>query len=150
MILESKNYKEIEKRLYDYFLDYEQLEIEEENIIYPSKQMHLGEETGASMSHANNSKTEDAALKLVEHKEKNKTKLKWNEIIKSTIEDFKDYEPYTQIIDYTYNRQYQLPKILRLLNYEKSAYYDKRNDIIIQVALIAAENKLIHNRVKKQ
>ena len=32
----------------------------------------------------------------------------------------------------------------------ESAYYDKRNDIIIQVALIAAENKLIHNRVKKQ
>lgn len=146
MILEKKIYKKIESYMYSHFEESEQLELEQEDIIYGCKAQHLGEETGASMSNSNQSKVESAALQLIELKEDKN--YKWTCVIQEVIDEFKGTE-YEKIIDLTYNKQYQLPKILRLIHIEKTCYYEKKNDVITQVALKAAFNGLIENRIKK-
>lgn len=146
MILEKKNYKKIEHYLYSHFEISEQLEIETEDIIYGCKSSHLGEETGASISTANESKVERAALQLVELHEQEVNK--WVEVINNILNDFKGTE-YEKLIDLTYNKQYRITKIIRILNLEKSAYYERKNDVIMQVALIAATRGLIENKIDK-
>ena len=146
MILEKKNYKKIEHYLYSHFEISEQLEIKTEDIVYGCKTSHLGEETGASISKSNESKVERAALQLVElhGQEANK----WIEVINSVLNDFKGTE-YEKLIDLTYNKQFRVTKIIRMLNLEKSAYYERKNDVIMQIALIAANRGLIENKIDK-
>lgn len=146
MILEKKNYKKIEHYLYSHFETSEQLEIEIEDIIYGCKALHLGEEIGASMSTSNESKVERAAIQLIDLKESEE--LQWTEVIKDVLNDFKGTE-YEILIDLTYNKQFRVTKIVRMLNIEKSAYYDRRSDVVMQVALIAASRGLIKNKVDK-
>ncbi len=146
MILEKRIYKKIESYLYNHFEYNEQLEIKQEDIIFGCKSQHLGEETGGSMSTTNESKVENAALQLVELKEDKK--YKWVCVIKEAIEEFKGTE-YEKLIDLTYNKQYQMPKILRLMNVERTGYYDRKNDVIMQVALKASGKGLIENNIKK-
>ena len=146
MILEKKIYKKIESYMYSHFEESEQLELEQEDIIYGCKAQHLGEETGASMSNSNESRVENAALQLIELKEDKNTK--WVNVIQEVIDEFKDTE-YEKLIELTYNKQYQMPKILRLMNVERTGYYDRKNDVIMQVALKASSKGLIENRVKK-
>lgn len=145
MILQKKIYQKIEHYLYSQFETAEQLEIIEEDIIHGCKSRHLGEETGGGIANSNESKVENAAIKLINLHESEDSK--WVEVIKSVLKEFEDTE-YEKLIDYTYNKQFRVTKILRLLNIEKSSYYDKRNDVIIQVALKAAYNGLIDNRIK--
>ncbi len=146
MILEKRIYKKVEHYLYSHFEMTEQLAIEEDDIIYGCKSKHLGEETGASMSHTNSSKVEDAALKLIELQEDESSK--WVNVVTDAINDFKDTE-YEKLIDLTYNKQFRVTKILRMISIEKSAYYEKRNDVIIHVALKAASRGLIENKISK-
>lgn len=146
MILEKRIYKTVEHYLYAHYEIAEQLKLEEEDIIHGCKAMHLGEETGASMSHNNSSKVEDAALKLIEFEENEESK--WVNVINEVIKEF-DGTEYQKLIDLTYNKQIRVTKILRLMSIEKSSYYEKRNDVIMQVALKAASKGLIDNKVKK-
>lgn len=146
MILEKKIYKKIESYMYNHFEEAEQLELEQEDIIYGCKSQHLGEEIGGSMSNSNQSKVENAALQLVELKEDNN--YKWVCVIQEAIDEFKGTE-YEKLIDLTYNKQYQMPKILRIMNVERTGYYDRKNDVIMQVALKASSKGLIENKVKK-
>lgn len=146
MILEKRIYKKIEHYLYSYFEESEQLEIEKDDIIYGCKASHLGEETGGSMSTSNESKVESAAIQLLELQERENTK--WVEVINCVIDEFKGTE-YEKLIDLTYNKQYRVTKIIRMLNLEKSAYYERKNDVIMQVALIAATRCLIENKIDK-
>ena len=146
MILEKKIYKKIESHMYTFFDDTEQLEIEQADIIYGCKTKHLGEETGGSVSTTNESKVENAAIQLIELKEDKN--VKWINVIKDAIKEFSGTE-YEKLIDLTYNKQYQLPKILRLMHIEKTCYYEKKNDVILQIALKAAYNGLFENRIKK-
>lgn len=146
MILEKRIYKKIESYLYSLFEEAEQLEIEQEDIIYGCKSQHLGEETGGSISTTNESKVENAALQLIELKEDKRTK--WINVIQETIDEFCGTE-YEMLIDLTYNKQYQMQKILRLMHLERTGYYDRKNDVIMQIALKAATRGLIDNRIKK-
>lgn len=146
MILEKKIYKKIESYMYNHFEEVEQLELKQEDIIYGCKSQHLGEETGGSIGNSNESKVENAALQLLELKEDKNAK--WVETIQDVIDEFKGTE-YEQLVELTYNKQYQLPKILRLMHIEKTCYYKKRDDVVMQVALKAAFKGLINNRVKK-
>lgn len=133
--------------MYSHFEESEQLELKQEDIIYGCKAMHLGEETGASMSTTNQSKVENAALQLIELREDKN--VKWINVIKEVIDEFKGTE-YEKLIELTYNKQYQMPKILRLMNVERTGYYDRKNDVIMQVALRASAKGLIDNKVKKK
>lgn len=146
MILEKKHYKKIEHYLYSQFEASEQLEIRTDDIIYGCKTSHLGEETGGSVGTSNESKVERAALQLVEVHENEDTK--WIEVINHTLKQFAGTE-YEKLIDLTYHKQYRVTKIIRILNIEKSAYYERRNDVIMQVALVAASKGLIDNRIYK-
>nr|WP_302600305.1 hypothetical protein [uncultured Cellulosilyticum sp.] len=146
MILEKKFYKKVEHYLYKHYEVAEQLELQQEDIIHGVKMLHLGEETGGSMSTGNESKVERAALSLIELAETEESK--WVKTVEDVVSEFVDTE-YERLIDLTYNKQIRVAKILRLLNMEKSTYYDKRNDVIIQVALRAAANGIMYNRVKK-
>lgn len=146
MILEKKNYKKIEHYLYSHFEISEQLEIETEDIVYGCKASHLGEETGASMSTSNESKVERAALQLIDLHDQEANK--WVEVINYVLNEFKGTE-YEKLINLTYNKQFRVTKIIRMLNLEKSAYYERRNDVIMQVALIAANRGLIENKIDK-
>lgn len=146
VILEKSNYKKIEKHLYSYFDDAEQLEIKQEDIILGCKTRHLGDETGGSMSNSNINKVEQSALQLAELKESEQ--YKWVKTIEGVVEEFKGTE-YEKLIDLTYNKQYQLPKIFRLLNIERTGYYDRKTDVIMQIALKAARYGLIDNKVKR-
>lgn len=146
MILEEKHKQKIEKYLFSHFETAEQIEIEREDIIFGRKASHLGEETGASMSHTNSSRVEDAALKLIELQDDER--VKWLNVINSTLNEFTDTE-YEQLIDLTYNKQFRPQKVVRLMHLEKSAYYNKRNDVITQVALKAAFVGLLENKIKK-
>lgn len=144
MILEKKNYKKIEHYLYSQFETSEQLELRADDIIYGCKATHLGEETGGSIGNSNESKVEHAALQLVELQESEDAR--WVEVINTVLAQFKGTE-YERLIDLTYNKQFRVTKIIRMLNIEKSAYYERRNDVIMQVALIAASKGLIDNKV---
>ena len=146
MILEKSNYKKIEKHLYSHFDDVEQLEIKQDDIIYGCKSRHLGDEVGGGMSNSNESKVENAALQLLELKDSEE--YKWAMVIGEVIEEFKETE-YEKLIELTYDKQYQLPKILRLMHVERTGYYDRKNDVIMQIALKAASKGLIDNKVKK-
>ena len=146
MILEKRIYKKIEHYLYSWFEESEQLKIETDDIIYGCKSSHLGEETGGSMCTSNESKVERAALQLVELHEQEANK--WVEVINNVLNDFEGTE-YEKLIDLTYNKQYRVTKIIRMLNLEKSAYYERKNDVIMQVALIAATRGLIENKIDK-
>lgn len=146
MILEKKNYKKIEHYLYSHFETIEQLEIKAEDIIYGCKSSHLGEETGASMSTSNESKVERAALQLIELHEQETNK--WAEVINNVLNDFEGTE-YKKLIELTYKKQIRVTKILMIMHLEKSAYYERRNDVITQVALRAAEKGLIENRIER-
>lgn len=146
MILEKKIYKKIESYMYSHFEEAEQLEIKTDDIIYGCKSSHLGEEIGGSMSNSNQSKVESAALQLIDLKEDKNTR--WISVIQEVIDEFKGTE-YEKLIELTYNKQYQMPKILRLMNVERTGYYDRKNDVIMQVALKASSKGLIENRVKK-
>lgn len=146
MILEKKNYKKIEHYLYSQFEASQQLEIVTDDIIYGCKSNHLGEEIGASISASNESKVERAALQLSELHEDER--VKWIEVIGDVLNDFKSTE-YEKLIDLTYNKQFRVTKIIRMLNLEKSAYYERRNDVIMQVALIASSRGLIKNKIDK-
>lgn len=147
MILEKRIYKKIESYMYSHFEESEQLELKKEDIIYGCKPKHLGEETGASMSNSNESKVENAALQLIELREDKN--VKWINVIQEVIDEFKGTE-YEKLIELTYNKQYQMPKILRLMNVERTGYYDRKNDVIMQVALRASAKGLIDNKVKKK
>lgn len=146
MILEKKNYKKIEHYLYSHFEISKQLEIQTEDIVYGCKASHFGEETGASISTSNESKVERAALQLIElhGQEANK----WVEVINSVLNDFKGTE-YEKLIDLTYNKQFRVTKIIRMLNLEKNAYYERKNDVIMQIALISDNRGLIENKIDK-
>lgn len=146
MILERKIYKKIEHYLYSQFESSEQLAIDEENIIYGCKDKHLGEETGGNIGTDNESKVERAALQLVELHENESTK--WVDVINDTLNQF-DGTEFKTLIDLTYNKQFRVTKIIRMMNMEKSAYYERRNDVIMLVALNAAYRGLIKNKVKK-
>lgn len=142
MILEKRIYKKIEHYLYSKFETAEQIEIDTEDIIYGCKSMHLGEETGGGNGNKNDSKVENAAIRLMELHDSEDNK--WLEVIDKAISFFKGTE-YEKIIDYTYNRQIRVTKILMMLHLEKSSYYERRNDVITKVALIAASKGLIEN-----
>lgn len=146
MILEKKNYKKIEHYLYSQFEASEQLEIVMDDIIHGYRSRHLGEEIGASMSTSNESKVECAALQLIELREDDNTK--WVEVINDTLNQFEGTE-YENLINLTYNKQFRVTKIIRMLGIEKSAYYERKNDVIMQVALIAASRGLIKNKIDK-
>lgn len=146
MILEKKNYKKIEHYLYSQFEANQQLEIVTDDIIYGCKSNHLGEEIGASISTSNESKVERAALQLAELYDDENTK--WIEVINDTLKQFEGTE-YKTLIELTYNKQYRVTKIMRMMNLERTGYYDRKNDVIIQVALNAASKGLIENKVEK-
>ncbi|MGM9543760.1 MAG: hypothetical protein ACI3T9_02125 [Romboutsia timonensis] len=147
MILEKRIYKTVEHYLYGHYEISEQLELEQADIIHGCKASHLGEETGASMSTSNESKVERAALQLIELEESEESK--WVNVINEAIKEFEGTE-YEKLIDLTYNKQIRVTKILRLINMEKSAYYEKRNDVIMQVALKAATKGLVNNKIRRE
>lgn len=122
--------------MYNYESENEQLEIATEDIIFGCKSGYVN----GSKCNAITSKTENSALKLIE--EKKQQNRKWLEVIEATLDRFIDTEYYDLIL-YTYKEQYKLPKILRLMALEKSAYYDRKNDVIYYVALKAIEKGLI-------
>lgn len=142
MILDKNIYKKIEHYLYSQFETEEQLQIDTDDIIYGCKDKHLGEEIGGGMSNSYESKVENSALKLVELHDTEESK--WVRTIDKAINFFKGTE-YEKIIELTYRRQIRVTKILMMLHMEKSAYYERRNDIITKVALIAASKGLIEN-----
>jgi len=137
MILDKNICKKIEYYLYNYEAEHEQLEIATEDII-------LGVKTGpieGGRSNQISSKTENSALKLIEFME-NRKDSQWLDVVESVLNKFKGTE-YEQIISLTYKDQYRVPKILRKLALEKTAYYEKRNDIIMYAALKATERGLV-------
>lgn len=142
MILDKKIYKKIEHYLYSQFETAEQLEIDMDDIIYGCKYKHLGEEIGGGTSNKNESKVENSALKLIELSDTEESK--WFMVIEKAIDFFKGTD-YEKIIELTYKRQIRVTKILMMLHIEKSAYYERRNDIVTKVALIAAAKGLIEN-----
>jgi RinA family phage transcriptional activator len=138
MILDKALCKKIEYYLCNYEIEHEQLEIIEEDVIWGCK-------TGVVQGGSNNdisSKTEKSAMKLLELEKRQAKDKQWLEVIESVLHRFKGTE-YENLIEFTYKQQYRLPKILRLMNMEKTAYYDKRNDIIMYAALKATEKGLI-------
>ncbi|MHC1750774.1 MAG: hypothetical protein AB9856_21075 [Cellulosilyticaceae bacterium] len=136
MILDKEIYKKIEYYFYNYEQECEALEMMEEDIIWGSKTEMIGGSRGNQISN----KTERSALKLADPKQQ-ETKI-WLQVVDAVMNKFKDTE-YEKIIKFTYEEQYKLPKILRLITMEKSAYYDRRNDIIIYAALKATERGLV-------
>lgn len=146
MILDKNIYKKIEHYLYTHFESKEQLAIDEDDIVFGCKGQHLGEETGGSMSTNNESKVERAAIQLADLHDSEESK--WSMVMQQVLNDFKDTE-YEKIIDLTYNRQIRVTKILMIMHIEKSAYYERRNDIITQVALRASASGLIENNIAK-
>lgn len=136
MILEKDIIRQIEYYFYNYEQEHEQLEILTEDIIY-------GVQTGfvdGSRGNAISNKTENSAMELME--KKNVEKERWLDVVKETIEKFKNTE-YEGVFNLTYKEQYKLPKILRLLAREKSGYYDMKNEIILYAAFKAVEKGLI-------
>lgn len=148
MILEKKNYKKIEHYLYSHFENTERIEIATEDIIYGCKASHMGEENGAGASVSTESKVERAALQLIELHNRENENAKWIEVINTVLNDFEGTE-YKELIDLTYKKQIRVTKILMIMHIEKSAYYQRRTDVILQVALRAAEKGLIENRIEK-
>lgn len=144
MILKQETCKKIERYLFNSFEVKEQLQIQIEDAIHGVKIRHLGEETGGGISNGYSSKTEDAALKLIEIEESEEAK--WCKLIDTVIEEFKNTE-YQDVIELTFNKQYRIPKIVRMLNMDRSTYYNKRNDIVIYVALKASEIGLLKNKL---
>lgn len=133
MILDKNLCKKIEYYLYNYEEEYEQLQLAEDDIIFGVKS---GPIEGGRSNRVSN-KTEDSALRLIEKRKDNE----WLQVVESVLKRFKGSE-YEQIIELTYKEQYKVPKILRRLALEKSAYYEKRNDIITYAALKATERGL--------
>jgi hypothetical protein len=136
MILDKNVYKKIEYYLYNYEMEHEQLELVEDDII-------LGVKTGfidGGRSNQVSSKTENSALKLIE----NRKDYEWLDVIQATLTRFKGTE-HEAVISLTYKEQYKLPKILRLMNLERTAYYDRKNDVIMYAALKATERGLINH-----
>lgn len=140
MIIPTNVCKKIERYLFNSFEVKEQLQIEIEDATFGVKSRHLGEETGGGMSNAYSSRTEDAALKIIDIKESEEAK--WCALVDEIIKEFMSTE-FEQIIDLTFNKQYRIPKIVRLLNMDRSTYYNKRNDIVTYVALKASERGLL-------
>lgn len=138
MILDKHTYKKIEKRLYEYDDLKEEIEIEEENIIYGSKNGTCD----GGMGNAIAKSTEQRALKLIESNKRNEQDKAWIEVIDEVVGKFKDTE-HEKIIDLQYRKQLRIQKILNSLHIEKSTYYDKKNDIIIYTALKAAEKGIL-------
>lgn len=134
MILDKNICKKIEYYLYNYEAEHEQLEIAEEDIIFGVKSGTLE----GGRSNQISSKTEESALKLIEYRKDSQ----WLDVVASVIAKFKGTE-YEQIIELTYKEQYRVPKILRRLAFEKTAYYEKRSDIIMYAALKATERGLV-------
>lgn len=134
MILDKEICKKIEYYLYNYESEHEQLELEKEDIIFGVKSGFID----GGRSNLMGSKTEMSALKLIE----NRKDSQWLEVIESVLDKFKGTE-YEQIIELTYKEQYRVPKILRKLAMEKTAYYEKRNDIITYAAFKATEKGLV-------
>jgi hypothetical protein len=134
MILDKGLCKKIEYYLYNYQAECEQMELLEEDIIF-------GVKTGiveGGRSNTVSSKTENSALKLLEKRKDNE----WIEVVECVLEKFKGTE-YGEIIKLTYKEQYRVTKILRILALEKSAYYEKKNDILTYAALKATELGLV-------
>lgn len=134
MILDKNVCKKIEYYLYNYENQHEQLEIETEDIIFGVKSGPIE----GGRSNQISSKTESSALKLMERRKDSE----WLDVVESVLDKFRGTE-YEQIIELTYKEQYRVPKILRRLALEKSAYYEKRNDIITYAALKATERGLV-------
>ena len=146
MIIPTDVCKKIERYLFSSFEMKEQLQIEIEDATYGVNSKHLGEETGGGMSNGYSSRTEDAALKIIDIKESEEAK--WCALIDEIIKEFKNTE-FEKIIDLTFNKQYRIPKIVRLLSMDRSTYYNKRNDIVIYVALRASEKGLLKNSLRQ-
>lgn len=144
MILSQEVCRKIERYLFNSFETKEQLQIKMEDAIHGVKSRHLGEETGGGMSNGYSSKTEGAALKLIEIEESEDAK--WCKLIDSVIKEFENTE-YQEVIELTFNKQYRIPKIVRLLNMDRSTYYNKRNDVVIYTALKASEKGLLKNKL---
>jgi hypothetical protein len=134
MILDKNVCKKIEYYLYNYESEHEQLELEEDDIIFGVKSGIVE----GGRSNLVNSKTENSALMLIEKRKDNE----WLGVIESVLDKFKGTE-YEQIIEFTYKEQFRVAKILRKLALEKTAYYEKRNDIIVYAALKATERGLV-------
>jgi hypothetical protein len=134
MILDKNVCKKIEYYLYNYESEHEQLELEEDDIIFGVKSGIVD----GGRSNRISSKTESSALKLIEKRKDNE----WMEVIKSVLDKFQGTE-YEKVIELTYKEQYRVPKILKRLALEKSAYYEKKNDIIIYAAFKATEKGLV-------
>jgi len=146
MIIPQEVCKKIERYLFNSFEVKEQLQIEIEDATFGVKSRHLGEETGGGMSNGYSSKTEDAALKIIEIKESEDAK--WCELIEEILNELKNTE-FEKVVDLTFNKQYRIPKIVRLLNMDRSTYYNKRNDIVMYVALKASEKGLLKNSLRQ-
>lgn len=136
MILDKAIYKKIEYYFYNYKEECEQLEMMEEDIIWGTATGIVNGSRGNQITN----KTERSAFKLLDEKQE-ETKV-WLQVVEAVENKFKDTE-YENIIKFTYEEQYKLPKILRLTAMEKTAYYDKRNDIIMYAALKATEKGLV-------
>jgi hypothetical protein len=144
MIIKQETCKRIERYLFSRFEIKEQLEIEIEDATYGVKTRHLGEEIGGGISNGYSSKVEDAALKILDIN--NSDDAKWCRLIDDVIKEFDNTE-YKDVIELTFNKQYRIPKIVRLLNMDRSTYYNKRNDIVTYVALKASEEGLLKNKL---
>lgn len=141
MIVPKNIYKKIEKYLYEYNDLKETYEIDEADIVYGIK---CGPVDGGRSNKISKS-TEDRALKLIEENEKYATEIKWIQVIKKTIDHFKGKE-HERIIHLNYIQQIRLTKILQDLALEKSAFYNKKNDVITYATFQALDAGLVTMR----
>lgn len=138
MVIPKHVYKKIEKYLYEYSELKDMHEIDEADILF-------GKKTGISdggKSNKVNKSTEDRALKLIEENEKYAIEKKWLNVIAKTIAHFKGTDC-EQIITLNYIEQIRLNKILIDVHMEKSAFYNRKNDIIIYATFQALNDGLV-------